>query len=661
MSDRRHIAVFLCVLLFLGGAFAVGVAGVGYGQLILPRDGGQYLFSAHYLSRHLSLWPYPQLELVSDSSVYPYGIDHVFLHWAFERDLTIATLLRLLGPGPWIQLYFVGSVLLTALGLWLILGREVSPPRAALAALAVSFCNFYSIRKYPVHMPHSCVHWTVLGIALDAVIVRRFHDDRPLSARLLLARAATLLLSLGLELGYVAGFSLASLTLTLLWILAASLLSSWRRGKGIGEVLGRAPAVLVSTCRQHPRQVVALAALCAAAAWVYLPLCGEIVGHAARYPLQGADERAQWESPARLLLPFLPGLNPEQVVLGAENRGEPWGFRFSPGLSFVLAAVAALACAGKRSLLASGPFLLLLVLCVFFDPVRFPTLRVFPWLIHARVPGQATSIFPVLLATIALGLPPVASLRPAVRVGVLLIGGLFAVETATAYRLLTHGRALPSLETVLTPDRELWSLVSAVRATPGEAVFTWPFSIAHDTGTLGVFQKRLGVIEQLAAFHGKKGVGGFFGRVDPSMIEPVQRAGWPELFAAAEGRPPRMGRDLCEQEWTFLRDFYTANDFCGVLLFTDLIAPETVEGFHLRFGPPSTSAVILLDPTGPGRTEFIPKPVALRRSVDRQKGLTVRLPVSPCSTPSRAGAGRDRDGGRGARADGDRAATVSRP
>jgi hypothetical protein len=63
------------------------------------------------------------------------------------------------------------------------------------------------------------------------------------------------------------------------------------------------------------------------------------------------------------------------------------------------------------------------------------------------------------------------------------------------------------------------------------------------------------------------------------------------------------------------------NDFCGLLIYPDLLAPETVRTIHEFAGPPVAETTY----PGVGRMEFIPKSVAWRAMVDRARGKTVRL------------------------------------
>ena len=192
----------------------------------------------------------------------------------------------------------------------------------------------------------------------------------------------------------------------------------------------------------------------------------------------------------------------------------------------------------------------------------------------------------------------------------IVIGALFVVETVVAYGIITDKATRPSVQQVTCPSEELWHAMATIRSTPGEAVFEWPFSIAHDSGTLGSYQKTVGVLNQLAPYHRKKQVSAYFGRLHPSALEPFQKAGWPGLFSPKREKGGhrtwlRQSRDLLDTEWIMIDDLLTENDFCGILLFVDLLPETTVDAFHSRYGEPGADFVLDLNQGIPGRVEFL--------------------------------------------------------
>jgi len=87
-------------------------------------------------------------------------------------------------------------------------------------------------------------------------------------------------------------------------------------------------------------------------------------------------------------------------------------------------------------------------------------------------------------------------------------------------------------------------------------------------------------------FHGKKGMGIYMGRMHPSEVARAERLHWGDLMLPddAPSIRRRQRRDFTPSEWEFLQRFLGRHDFAGVLLFTDLLPPETVSGFEERFG-----------------------------------------------------------------------------
>lgn len=598
----------MALLALFAAFFAFGV-GQQFGAPVLGGgDLGTFVFADHYFARNLSWLPAPRLELVSNWSLYPAGTDHVYLHWAFERSYFALLAARLAGAASWYQYYYLLSVLLTVAGAYLILRRHFTATPAMVATFAVSFGNFYAIRKYPTQLPLACVHWATLGVLLDFVIVRRAVLRRGFSARLLLARLAVLAASLGLDLGYIAGFSLLSFTLASGWIL---LLEAWRcrlRPSRLRAPLGAALRELGASARAHPLQCAALGALLAAALWLYLPLAAQIAGAALDYDFSSLEGyrrwgamRGQWEHPLRIFLPLLPGPDLAYADRLLGDSGEAAGPHFSPGLGLVLAALGG-AVAGRRRWSIYLPFLAVFLLLLFFRPVVFPTLGLFPWFRFARIPGRATAIFPALLAVLALSLPRRSLRRRPGRAAALLVAALFAAETVAAYGDLTVDKYVRNF--FYRPDPSLARMLEAIRATPGEALLELPFSVSPFPGPLHRFTRQLKGITQLAQFHGKKVLGANFTRLHPRQIAPFQAGGWPDFFVRVWGpaNARRSAGRLGPDEWRWLEGQLGDGDYCGLLIYSDFFSKPARDGLRRRFGRPVATAWLPL----PGRMEYYP-------------------------------------------------------
>ena len=200
---------------------------------------------------------------------------------------------------------------------------------------------------------------------------------------------------------------------------------------------------------------------------------------------------------------------------------------------------------------------------------------------------------------------------------------LLVTEMATAYSV-----RLTRPERFWRPDSGFLAMMKVIRETPGQAVFDWPFCVAGGngigTGKIGRFYGLQSGISVLQVYHGKKIVGNYFGRLHPDLIRPYLDAGWDSLFVpdSREFRTARVQRrDFFPSEWDFVEAFFKLNDFAGIVLYADLLPPETLATFHSRFGPPT--AVARGEPYG--RIEFIAKKPEWRALVDPVAGRNLRL------------------------------------
>lgn len=629
-AEPAGFALWTALALVLLAAFVVRDLG---SLLFYPFDAGQYHHTSAYFAHNVSWWPFPQLALSTDWSFYPCGFDHVFLHWAFERDLFVTTLTWATGhPGPWLQIYFLLSTAITATGLYLILRREAGPRRAALVAWASSFFNFYAIGKFPIHQPYSSPHWVLLGIALDYVLLQRdARGESARSAQLWLLRGFLLVASLGLELGYVAGYGITSFCLTVAWVLGRALLL--RPRAPFAGTMGEIRAALWGSNPSDPgrrRRTLALTLATLAATWLHVPLALAVARAAKAFDFTGIPSYWQWANPLRLLVPILPGLDPylagDRLETWFGDDPETWSFSYAPGLSFVLlAALGWLSARGRRWPVT--PLLALLAALLSFHPVKLPLLTLLPWFAFARVAGRASVILPLLLALLALGLPAGWPRSRRARRIAAALALLFVAEATTAYQRIVSARvAFPGMG--VTPELE--RLGRTIAAAPGEALFEWPFLLAPSSSPLGAFYSRLGGASQLAVLHGKKGMGAYFGRLHPSELVRAEAPGWATLLLPDGSAPEqvRQRRDFTASEWRFLEEFVRSGDFAGILLYRDLLPAATVRGFHERFGPPAATAEFLPET---GVVEFLPKPAAWRAAVDLEHARALRLerPVFP--------------------------------
>ena len=500
-------------------------------------------YLGYYVAHNLHLWPVPHLGLTNDQMLYPYGNTHVFLSWAFEQDLLWTVLDRLFGNGPWLQVYFLLSVAITVVGSYLLARREWGPLRAAYLSFVVGFGSYAAIWRWPFHASLALIHWTVLNVVADAIIARRVWLRRPLSARLLLVRAALVVLCLGLDLGYVAGMALTSLLVTAVFVTAVV----WRRSESRwpftpSRIAGWRRA-LAASWAEHRVQNAAIALIAAVAAWLLVPLVLEVALTARRYDFSKIPDHVWWSNPIRLLIPIFPGFNPMMLFrLGDSPEGQ---FSGSPGIFFVLAAALGLATAKKGERGATLPLLALLGLFLAYQPRVVPLQHVLPWFQFDRVTGRFALIYPTILALVSLAVPTGLWRRAAGKVAIIALGGVLAVEGATAYSLVLI-RPLGNF----VPDRSFRNLMSAIATAPGEAVMEWPFCVAAGngigTGELCPFYNVQAGLFGLRQLHGKKIVSQYYGRSHPSQIEPLVAG---RLAEHVPGRPAgRRARKTAGEE-----------------------------------------------------------------------------------------------------------------
>jgi len=615
----RRVAGIVALFVFLDVLVAAFLVRSFDGPFLMPWDPGHYLFVTRYFAENVHWLPVPHLDLDTNWTAYPRGTNHVFLHWSFERDALCSLLTAWFGFGPWFQLYFLGSLLVTAVGCFALARRDLGDGYAALVALSASFANFAVVREFPLHLPSACVHWSAIGMVADFVLAKRYWLGNTWSVRLVLARVTLLLLALGLDPGYVAGCSFTSFTLLLGWIAVDQLVR--RRGNLVAMLSALATASRRAWAgRASSRSLAPVLVVAVAAAWSYLPLALQIVRTAAQYDFSELENPYRWAAPGRVLVPFLPTVGASTMRELFQDDPESVSFDLRPGATFVLLAL--LAVVRGTGVGCFVPFVVLVMAGVFFHPVDLPTLKIFPWFAMARVPGRFTFVLPIVFTLFATSIPAGWWRRPSGRVVAGLVAAFFSIEAATVYAGLLGFRSnLPGTKA----STELLQAMRTIRATPGEALLEWPMSAVPSTQHLGVFHSKLAGAFQLAYLHRKKMIGFYFGRAHPRHWLPLLDVGWSDLLFPNTPNAydsTQQRRDFTAEEWRFMERFFVANDFAGVLLYADLLPPATLAGFRARFGEPSASAYAY-PPLG--RIEFIPKRAEWRGLLDREAGARMRF------------------------------------
>jgi hypothetical protein len=615
------IGKWVAPVLLTGSAVLLSIyfsGGFTTGPLFAGGDAAQWEFLGHYFHKNISIFPLPRIALHTDQIFYPYGVNAVLEPWAIEREYFFTVFFSLFGTGPWLYIYYMSSLVVTCLGLYLLFHRDFGRAKAFLAGLVAVFFNFYALAKFPGHFPISVVHWTVLSIAVDFLLMRRITAQQEIPLRLILLRALLTVLALGQDLGYSAGSSLLSLTVCMVYAILFSI--GYYLIKRIAPY--RPQTVLKQwkeEFRQHRAAFIVLLLSTIVFLYLYVPIVVQI--YLAASDFVGIPQGAWWSSPWRLLIPRLPWINPTENVpdwFSSLMRDNPEGFGAgSPGLFLIAAAGAGIFFSRRRAALI--PFIILFFWISTNHPYTGFSLTTLPWFKYARVGSRFTMLMAPLLTILALSIP-LARFKTSNWIKV-----FFVLLTLTG--ILEFYDFFKGFNYRARPLPENFSVyMETVKHTPGEAVLDWPFCIAGGNGVgtdyLGRFYHRNNAVGFMQRYHEKKIVGNYFGRLSMKQIEPFLRAGWNKMFHPDDPNPFKARRQaipMSTAEWEFLDSFFTLNDFCGMNLYTDLLAPGDEQRFYERFGNHRISTEV----PSRLRTVFIPKDPSRRAKVDRAAGSEV--------------------------------------
>ncbi len=536
------------------------------------NDTDQYEYVGYFFGKNLTLWPFPHLTLINTQTFYPYGTNQVFLDWGFERDYWYAFCRWLFGgPGPYLQYYYVYSLVVAAVGTFILLRSRFGLRKSFVAGLIVSVFNFYALWKFPVHMNVCVGHWTVLCIVATYRLLLDVLDRKPVSLPFLLLWIGLHIQILGQELAYVAGYALTFTTLAIP-VLAVVLFRRFRKANWFTLMANYWREEFI---RQKAGVLLGLL-LIVISLYLYLPLTLQVAFTAWQFDFGVVPELPSWSHPARLLLPHLPGIDsysiPYQQWL--HDTFESYG-QGSPGLYLVI-----LAALGwwqiRRRIGLWLPVVLMLILCLLYHPVLFPTLKLFPWFSFNRHGGRASLIYPVLLTLLAL--PIRWPHRLSSQIGYVLVFALMIMEWYTGYSMRL------SMPVNVASDNIL-RYCAIIRQQPGAAVLDWPFCTIGANGVgdkdgLCPYYTQQNAVFTFRRFYDKSGVGQYFGRLHPDQIQPFLRDGWPRLLTP--------GRVFTEADWQFLDTFLRKNNFAGINLYLDLLTPKQVTQCYRRYGSPIT-------------------------------------------------------------------------
>ena len=621
LFSSLFIFIILCFSLIVIKNFTVPLMGwVGFGSFYSINHDFVDLqeYTGFYLAKNLSFNPFPHLNLITNQSFYPYGINGVFQPWSIEKDYFYALLYHLFGWGPWLQIYYLLTVLITAIGSLVLLIREYGFYQAAGFGIFVSLGNFYAINKYPHHLQHSTIHWLTLGIIVDFLIVRYVTLKQHVSLWLVLTRVALLFLLIGHDLGYVAGFGLMSFTVSFFFIAGLLCYRLWRRKLNIKEWLNQEKQSYYNDWRTYPRLCLALISITFISIYLYLPLDLQIFQNAKQSDFGNIISQPYWVNPLRLLIPFFPKVNPSNKRFELLLQDSPESLSDgSPGWFLLILGLLGLWQSRHKKIFMYFPLLIVFIFCLTYHPILFPTLKIFPWFVFNRVSGRSTMIYAVILALFSLNVNLNWFTAQKKKWVVGLLVGLAVIEISVAYSFRQEYQPY-------VPNQSFYDYMSYVKQKPGEAVLDWPFC-ATGSGDGGkhrlcpYYVQNSGIFA-LRRFHEKKVMGQYFGRLHPSQAQPYIEAGWNKLFFP-DSKSNQQKRCFNPEEWSFFTEFFKLNDFAGINLYVDLIPKQCLDEFYKKFGNPTIETTI----PEVGRVQFLAKSHELRKQVNPGLGRHIKL------------------------------------
>ncbi|MEA5597532.1 hypothetical protein [Rivularia sp. UHCC 0363] len=612
---------FLLILFCFSLAFSLLVIQDFSGSLAGMGDTEYWEYTGFYFAKNFDFTPLPQLNIINNQAFYPYGVNSVFQPWSLEKDILYAIFYSLFGFGPWLQIYYILTIIITFVGTFRLLLNDYGFSKATGVGLLVSFCNFYAIYKYPGHLSYSIIHWTTLSIIVDFLIVKKYTLQAKFSLKMILIRICLLILCLGQELGYIAGFALTSFTVSFLYVVLIGLRRYFKTAFKSINIFN----IITNDCFIC-RKVYLLIPLifCLLLGCIYLPLIIQISREAKSFDFTGINSGAWWVSPLRLFIPYIPILNPEILTLNNILKDMPEEFFDGrPGLFIVIIGFLGVWLARKQ-IAIFVPLIIIFLACLFYHPSNLPILKLFPWFTFNRLATRSTVIYPTILSIFALyfDLNWLRNPRKQIITGVLIVLACTEIFTVYSYKLNYKPYIL---------DEGFFSYMNYVKKQPGEAVLDWPFCITGGNGVgadrgLCPYYWKNGSIFALRRFHEKKIMGQYFGRLHPSQLNSYLKAGWNSLLFPNSydiTKATQLSRCFRPDEWSFFTEFFKYNDFAGINLYTDLVPDNCVQEFYKRFGQPVVKTVIL----GPGKVEFIAKSSELRSQVNL--GLGSRIKFKP--------------------------------
>jgi hypothetical protein len=577
-----RVLYFLAVFCFLG---LIAKTMFWSGPLFGTGDTSIWEGLSQFFNRQIEFTGVPKVEFFSDQYLFPYGFNNAMQSWGLERQYFHLILSYFFGQGPWLQLYFIASLLITIVGLLIVFRNVLTFPFAALFSFLVVVSNTYLLDRFPDHLNIAVAHWTIIGIALDYVIFREWYCFKKISLIYALFRLFLLVASMGLDLGYVAGYSFTSAFLTGAVILFFEVREKIRKNAGF-----------CLDFKMSSKQKIYSGFMCILSLiliYLYVPILYSVVKIASDLHLENVS--SYWVNPVLIFMPWMPENFNFPFLTAFKNflmRYPEGPSEFQPGLAIVLVSMISffqIKRLGNAKILL--PFIIFMLMCLAQHPSNFRILNLFPWFKYHRVPSRSSLILPLLLF-----LPMVEVFSRPLSFTSLFSGfqrklvwsvllSLFVCETWFQFKQHTAVRSFELTQ-------KITEHFDVIRKSKGEAVFTLPFCVV---GGNGVGSKkycpsfdRLSSLGGFSAFHGKKVFDAYAGRMSESQILELDRAGFPMLMSHFYQKSGFDNGCFSRDEWLFLSRFYDLNDFSGIQIIEDFFSPHCLDKIYMKFGKPST-------------------------------------------------------------------------
>ncbi|WP_188765137.1 hypothetical protein [Emticicia aquatilis] len=620
VKNRNYLFISLAILLpILYGVFFIR-------NFSMPLSGGgdvdEWEYVGYYLSQHLTFKPFPSLVFNHNQTFYPFGTTQVFSDWSLESNYWFTFFYNNFGHGAWLNYYYILSLIVSFLGSYLILKKDFGEPKALFVGFVVTFFNFYALNKYPHHYNHSTIHWAILSLFTDFILVKRIILKEDISLKWVFLKVFILLATLGMNLGYICGFALNSFVISFIAVLVIIVK---RIAKGENQ-LRKYLIDWFDDLKRSPIFYFILSVPSLIFMFLYLPLVLQIYFEAKSFHLDDANAPHFWSHPLRMLLPYFPNFsalhNPFTHLLKDMPEGLGSG---SPGWVCLSLGIIGFFSNRKQFWLVFVPLIILLLISTFYHPNKIPTLKIFPWGAYNRVPSRFTSLLPVIFSCFFL--PTDVRKLPYNKFLLLVFTTFFVLELSVVYKYRYSQKPFEF-------DKNFFGYMQQVKMQKGEAVMDFPFCIVGGDGTglrenlCPIFQRTCNVYA-LSRFHEKKVIGGYYSHVHDSAIKGFIGVGignWatPNDSTYIEGwkRATKIINTFNDQQLEHFVKYFQYNDFAGINVCVDLIPTKMYQQITTAIGQPTQSTIF----PGAGKVVFIPKPKDWQILVDKDKAKQMKFP-----------------------------------